>query len=343
MKTTPDQLSLPLFDTTALGGSMGLYSGLSYGEPVDDSITDSGDDAPAPIIVPARNFRLKGARRLSPDWKTRAADNIAAIRLMLKIEEEARNATPEEQGRLALFTSFGAGELANNLFRRSAEEAFPKGWEALGEDLEQLVSPGELASLARVTQYAHFTPEFMVRAIWRALRRMGFSGGRVLEPGCGTGLFFALMPETLEAKTTLTGVEMDPITARITKLLHPNARIRAEDFTRARIAETYDLVVGKGSDGIPARHARIIRGLVQIRDAVRNVLRAQEADLPWGGAQVRLRAAYAHFKREFGPINLTTISKTKGPDGESHETVRRPNLQPFLDDPDVWLVSSIED
>ena len=74
-----------------------------------------------------------------------------------------------------------------------------------------------------------------------------------------------------------------------------------------------------------------------------HVLRAQEADLPWGGAQVRLRAAYAHFKREFGPINLTTIAETSGPDGEVRETVRRPNLQPFLDDPDVWLVASIED
>ena len=95
---------------------------------------------------------------------------------------------------------------------------------------------------------------------------------------------------------------------------------------------------GKGSDGIPARHARIIRGLVQIRDAVRAVLRAQEADLPWGGAQVRLRGFHAHFKREFGPINLTTISETTSADGEVRETVRRPNLQPFLDDPDVWLV-----
>jgi adenine-specific DNA methylase len=201
-------------------------------------------DATAPIIVPARNFRLKGARRLAPDWKTRAADNIAAIRLMLELEKEARNAAPEEQDRLALFASFGAGDLANNLFPRSPDEAFPKGWETLGEELEELVSPNELLSLARVTQYAHFTPEFMVRAIWRAVTRMGFSGGRVLEPGCGTGLFFALMPEALEAKTTLTGVEMDPITARIAKLLHPNAVVRAEDFTKARIAETYDLVIG---------------------------------------------------------------------------------------------------
>ena len=29
--------------------------------------------------------------------------------------------------------------------------------------------------------------------------------------------------------------------------------------------------------------------------------------------------------------------------GEVRETIRRPNLQPFLDDPDVWLVASIED
>lgn len=132
MKSAPDQLSLPLFDTTALTSSMGLYSGLSFGEPIDDSISETEEDAPAPVLVPARNFRLADARRLSPDWKTRAADNIAAMRLMLEIEEEARNATPDEQERLALFTSFGAGDLANNLFRRSPDEVFPKGWETLG-------------------------------------------------------------------------------------------------------------------------------------------------------------------------------------------------------------------
>jgi hypothetical protein len=135
MKTTPDQLSLPLLDTTALTSSMGLYSGLSFGEPVDDAIVETEEDAPAPVVVPALNFRLTGARRLGPDWKTRAAENIAAIRLMRQIEEEARHATRQEQERLALFTSFGAGDLANNLFRRSPDEAFPKGWETLGEEL----------------------------------------------------------------------------------------------------------------------------------------------------------------------------------------------------------------
>ncbi|MDT8267609.1 hypothetical protein RQ832_30485, partial [Roseomonas sp. DSM 102946] len=93
-----------------------------------------------------------------------------------------------------------------------------------------------------------------------------------------------------------------------------------------------------------ARHGRIIRGLIPIRDAVREVIRAQEADQPFGAAQIRLRTAYGAFLRAFGPINLTNVStSTDEETGEVRETVRRPNLQPFLDDPDCWLVSSIEE
>jgi type I restriction-modification system DNA methylase subunit len=88
-------------------------------------------------------------------------------------------------------------------------------------------SPATISRVSkRATQYAYYTPEFMVRALWRALRSMGFDGGRVLEPGCGTGLFFALAPKQLSGKLSLTGVEMDATTARIAKLLYPTARVR---------------------------------------------------------------------------------------------------------------------
>ena len=101
---------------------------------------------------------------------------------------------------------------------------------------------------------------------------------------------------------------------------------------------------GKGSGGILARDAKIIRALLPIRDAVRDVLRAQAADQPWAQAQVRLRIAYSNFVRGFGPINHTVISVTTDPEtGEERETHRRPNLAPFADDPDCWLVASIED
>lgn len=568
------QLTLSLFDSTSLSTGLTLDGGDRHA-PID-ARDDRDDDPPAivtPPSTPAHDFSLRGDRALARGWKARAADNLAAIRLALDIEAEKRSATPDEQEILSRFVGFGARDLADNMFRR-AGEAFASGFEDIGEELERLVSREDLASLARATQYAHYTPEFIIRAIWRAVERMGFAGGSILEPGCGVGLFFALMPEPLLGKSSLTGVEMDATTARIASLLFPNAWIRHEDFTKARLTESFDLAIGnppfsdrrvrldtserldlslhdyfiarsierlkpgglaafvtsrwtmdkaddrarahiaamadllgairlpegsmnaaagtdvvvdilflqkrppeqqragadwdtlaeavpaedgedplsinryfiehpdmllgrnartsspygptytclrtsdanleeqldaavaclprtifrltesatlsasrrpplrigtaaegatikegsfvilddelmqivdgaprkveirggKKTDGIPAKHARIIRALIPIREAIREVLRAQEANRPWGPAQMRLRIAYNTFLRNFGPINLTTISETIDPkSGETRETHRRPNLQPFLDDPDVWLVASIED
>jgi N12 class adenine-specific DNA methylase len=100
----------------------------------------------------------------------------------------------------------------------------------------------------------------------------------------------------------------------------------------------------RGADGVFAKHARIIHSLIPIRDVVREVLRAQATDAPWKQAQVRLRIAWSRFTRQFGPINFTSVSTvTDEETGEVRETHRRPNLQPFLDDPDCWLVASIED
>ncbi len=101
---------------------------------------------------------------------------------------------------------------------------------------------------------------------------------------------------------------------------------------------------GRIGEGLPEKHVRIIQKLIPIRDAVRDVLKTQETSRPWRDGQVRLRIAWSSFVRDFGPINHTTVSITKDQQtGESRETHRRPNLQPFLDDPDCWLVASIED
>ena len=217
-------LQFSLFDSTALSAPLGTPGSLREQVPVPK------DEAPilssAPKALVARNFRLTGDRALAPTWKGRAADNLAAIRLLREIEDEDRSITADEQARLARFTGFGASELANTLFRR-AGEAFRPGWEDMGTDLEQMVSPAELAGLMRSTQYAHYTPEFMVRAMWATLTRMGFAVGSILEPGCGSGLFLSLLPEALASKVSLTGIEADPITARIAQRLHPDAWIRA--------------------------------------------------------------------------------------------------------------------
>ncbi len=124
----------------------------------------------------------------------------------------------------------------------------------LGSSLETAVSEADYASLARCTQYAHYTPEFIIRAIWAGIQKLGWRGGRVLEPGIGTGLFPALMPETYRDAAYVTGIELDPVTARIARLLQPKARIINGDFARTDLSAIYDLAIGN-----PPFSDRIVR------------------------------------------------------------------------------------
>ncbi|RYE71481.1 MAG: class I SAM-dependent methyltransferase, partial [Hyphomicrobiales bacterium] len=200
--------------------------------------------AGAPPRPRGEDFHLAGDRGLARGWKQRARDNLKAIRLAVEIESQKRPATPEEQGRLIRFTGFGASDLANGVFRRPGETGFRPGWEEIGAALQDAVDDADYASLARCTQYAHFTPEFIVRAIWAGLLRFGWRGGRVLEPGIGTGLFPALMPQPLREISHITGVEHDPVSARIARLLRPRARIIAGDFARTDLPARFDLAIG---------------------------------------------------------------------------------------------------
>lgn len=251
-----DPFAVDLFGNTALasGFDLGVASfAAEFGTDID---IDPPPSTPAPA-VPVRkepkpkaqmrakvDFRLQGFRGLAKTWRDRARDNIAAILLANEIERHGLPARPDQQERLIKFTGFGASDLANGIFRRPGDEAFRKGWEELGGNLESAVAAGDYASLARCTQYAHFTPEFIVRAIWSGLIRMGFKGGRILEPGIGTGIFPALMPEALYKVSHVTGVELDPVTARIVRLLQPRATIITSDFARTDLPAHFDLAIG---------------------------------------------------------------------------------------------------
>lgn len=251
-----DPFTLDLFGNAALSSGLGL--GITAFAVSSNDNPDRDDDPPpsapasampvasrplassSPGRARGENFHLVGDRTLAKGWKDRALDNIAAIRLAAAIEAEERPATLDEQEKLIRFTGFGASALANFVFRRPGEAEFRKGWETIGAELEDAVGDLDHASLARCTQYAHFTPEFIVRAVWAGLRRLGWRGGRVLEPGIGTGLFPALMPESLRDVSHVTGIELDPVTARIVRLLQPRARIIAGDFARTELPANFE-------------------------------------------------------------------------------------------------------
>ncbi|WP_313606833.1 DEAD/DEAH box helicase family protein [Rhizobium sp.] len=256
-----DSIPVDRFGTFDIFGSPALSSGLGVTTVGGFDATAANDDDPDPTppplapalpvaVAPAsrssrrQNFYLDGDRGLGASWKDRARANVAAILVADGIAKQDRPATTTEQAQLIRLTGFGAGELANGMFRRPGEIDFRDGWDALGSSLETAVSEADYASLARCTQYAHFTPEFIIRAIWVGIARLGWRGGRVLEPGIGTGLFPALMSEEYRDGAYFTGIELDPVTARIVRLLQPRSRIIEGDFARTDLAPIYDLAIG---------------------------------------------------------------------------------------------------
>ena len=238
------QDTLGLFDNTALGWT--VETPQAEAQPATPSTEPDAEKArqEAAPLVRGKNFYLEGDRSLTRGWTARARDNIAAIRLSKELAGGGRAPTAEEQAQLLRFTGFGATELAQNCFPLPGGSDFRPSWEAIGRALAEAVSPAEYAALQRATQYAHYTPEPIIRALWRAARHLGFTGGRVLEPGMGTGLFFALIPAELRETTPVTGIEYCPVTARIARLVQPEARIRCEDYTRSRLGGGFDLAIG---------------------------------------------------------------------------------------------------
>jgi N12 class adenine-specific DNA methylase/predicted RNA methylase len=119
------------------------------------------------------------------------------------------------------------------------------------DELAELLTTDELRAAARSTLNAHYTHPRVAAAAWSAVQRLGFTGGRVLEPGCGSGTFVGLAPAGVEA----IGVELDPTTAAIATALYPDADIRAESFADTRLPEGYvDLAIGNVPFGSVALH-----------------------------------------------------------------------------------------
>lgn len=148
---------------------------------------------------------------------------------------EDRPATAEERSTLARWSSWGASGLAD-IFDETRLEHEPERAE-----LHELLDPQEYRAAARTVLNAHYTDPAYARAMWDGLTDLGFTAGRVLEPGCGAGTFIGLAPQD----TAMTGVELDPLTAGIAQAIYPDAQIRRESFAESAIPEDYfDATIG---------------------------------------------------------------------------------------------------
>lgn len=182
-------------------------------EPVDFR---SGTD----ILVPS------GAR-------ARVAANIEALRVLAAVTAQDRYATADEQAALARWSSWGA---TPQVFDPRRDD-----WTAERKQIRALLDDTAWAQAQRTILNAHYTDPAIAAAMWKATMRAGFSGGRVLEPGCGSGTFIAHAP----ASAQMVGVELDATTAAIAAALNPSAQIRGEGFEKTTApASSFTAAIG---------------------------------------------------------------------------------------------------
>ncbi|MBU4053611.1 MAG: hypothetical protein KKA41_04525, partial [Proteobacteria bacterium] len=178
--------------------------------------------------------------------KQKFKDNLAAIRLLKQIGDHGDSlgydqARPEEQSILVKYVGWGGLQQA---FRRP-DGSIAKGWESEVAELEDLLSEKEYAAAIKSTRNAHYTNQPIIKAVYSALGRLGFTHGKILEPAVGTGNFIGLMPKKTRSKSRITGIELEPLTASISKQLYPNQNIVQSGFQNVTLApNSYDLAIG---------------------------------------------------------------------------------------------------
>ena len=168
--------------------------------------------------------------------KEKFRQNVEAIRTLEKIEGENRIATPEEQEILAKYVGWGG--LAD------AFDETKTNWASEYQELKSLLSAEEYDSARESTLNAHYTSPVIIKAIYDAMERMGFSKGNILEPAMGIGNFFSMLPEKMQ-ESRLYGVELDGITGRIARQLYPNADVKITGFEKTDYPnDFFDVAIG---------------------------------------------------------------------------------------------------
>ena len=192
-------------------------------------------------IVPSptgkkHDFRIKDMELGYGGPKAKYRMNTDAIRLLKQLEAENRLAEPDEQQVLSKYVGWGALPMA---FDEANEQ-----WKAEYEELIGLLTPEEYDAARASTLNAHYTSPVVIQAMYSALESFGFRTGNILEPACGIGNFFGMLPDEMRG-SKLYGVELDPVTGRIARQLYQTANIAIQGFEDTNLPDSFfDVAIG---------------------------------------------------------------------------------------------------
>lgn len=195
-----------------------------------------------PSETPGHNYTVTKDSLGDGGVKTKYKNNVEAIKLLKQLEAEGRQATPAEQEILANYVGWGGLSPVFNINYNG--EAIDSAWTKEAKELKELLTDEEYKAARASTTTAFYTPVNVIKNIYGALERLGFKGGKILEPSMGTGNFFGVMPESMRSKSSLNGVELDPLTGRIAKQLYQKANVEITGFEKAKFPDNYfDLAI----------------------------------------------------------------------------------------------------
>ena len=212
---------------------------ITVAEPASDNIKKQEivlDPSEVRELPAAENFTITDDQLGTGGPKAKFAMNMAAITVLKQIEAENRFATSEEQQILSKYVGWGG-----------IPDAFDEnktGWEKEYRELKTTLTPEEYASARASTLNAHYTSPAVIKAIYEVVGNLGFQSGNILEPSCGIGNFFGLLPASMKG-SKLYGVELDSISGRIAKLLYPDAKISVCGYEKTSYPNNFfDIAVG---------------------------------------------------------------------------------------------------
>lgn len=163
-------------------------------------------------------------------------NNVEAIRVLKKCEEENRFATPQEQEILSKYVGWGG------LSQAFDEKDF--SWSNEYSILKNLLDEKEYSQARESTLTAFYTPPVVIRSMYKALENMGLKTGNILEPSCGVGNFIGMLPDSLE-DCKLYGVELDSISGRIARQLYQKSTVAVQGYEDTNLPNSFfDVAVG---------------------------------------------------------------------------------------------------
>jgi N12 class adenine-specific DNA methylase len=209
-----------------------------FSEPSPHTVHASPPAKPPPQVVTRSEAVIQN--HLANGDKAKARDILAAIRALKAVEGEGRAPTIDEMHALRRFGGFGP--VANRIFPKpNAKPEDPEtklggyhdaGWQSIGDELRSLLTTEEYDSARRTVFSQYFTSPVVMTAMQDALERLGVpEKALILEPGCGTGNFLSHG----KLGHRYIGVELDSLTGRIARALHPDADIRIESIRDSKL------------------------------------------------------------------------------------------------------------